>query len=104
VEWALIRAAAAVCRWAADTGADSGERQWEEARHWEVASVAAWEWEAADSAAGWEAGWEADTEEGAGDTASTGPMRRTVVRATAASDMMSLCLSAGFARERAPGK
>jgi hypothetical protein len=53
VEWGLVRASAAGCRW----GAGSGERLWAEVRRWEVASVAAWEWEAAASAAvAWEEG------------------------------------------------
>jgi hypothetical protein len=69
VVWGLIRAWAAGCRWAAEWGAGSGEPRWAEARRWEVASAAAWEWEVAASVAAW--GAEADTEEAAADTAST---------------------------------
>jgi hypothetical protein len=75
VVWGLIRASAAGCLWAADTGADSGERPWEELHPSEVASVAEWEWEVAASAAAWVAGWEADTEEGVAATDNTASVR-----------------------------
>lgn len=56
------------CQWAADTEVDLEVRRWE-AHHWEAASAAAWEWEAADSTAAWEAVLAAVMAAAAADTA-----------------------------------